>query len=230
MNVKIIMTTLLLLGAAVIPFALGEEINSTKETEITNVTNGNLTATINGPESGYLNTPIEFQGSAQGGVAPYIYEWDFGDGTETILIESPTHTYTKTGSFTITLTVTDSALYEEQETTTTTTITIEKEQIDPTVTITQPKKGMYVNNNQLFSMEKTVIIGDITIKADAVDHESGIKNVTFTIGNEKSEEIIIPPYEYLWDTANFGTVTITATAYDHTGNSATDELSVVKLF
>lgn len=49
-----------------------------------------------------------FFGAAKGGVEPYHYEWDFGDGT-TLQLRNATHVYTQPGNYTVTLTVTDAA-------------------------------------------------------------------------------------------------------------------------
>ena len=64
----------------------------------------------NGPYSGTVGTPVQFDGSASSDVDGTIvsYDWDFGDGM-TGTGAMPTHTYTTDGTFTVTLTVTDDA-------------------------------------------------------------------------------------------------------------------------
>jgi PKD repeat protein len=52
--------------------------------------------------------PIVFPGSAIGGVGPYTYSWQFGDGSPAVGGQAPHHAYTKAGSYVATLTVTDS--------------------------------------------------------------------------------------------------------------------------
>jgi PKD repeat protein len=49
---------------------------------------------------------IQFQATATGGVPPYTFLWDFGDGNRSTA-QSPSHMYTMPGSFTVTVTVTD---------------------------------------------------------------------------------------------------------------------------
>ena len=49
---------------------------------------------------------IKFQATATGGVPPYTFMWDFGDGS-TGTSESPSHDYLNPGSFNVTVTVTD---------------------------------------------------------------------------------------------------------------------------
>ncbi len=54
-----------------------------------------------------VNESIQFTGTAWGGVEPYIWHWDFGDGA-TATDQNPQHAYTTEGTYDITLTVTDS--------------------------------------------------------------------------------------------------------------------------
>jgi len=49
---------------------------------------------------------LQFSGSASGGIPPYTYYWDFGDGI-TSTLQNPTHYYTVPGNYTVNLTVTD---------------------------------------------------------------------------------------------------------------------------
>ena len=53
-----------------------------------------------------LGEDIRFEPRIGGGISPYSYEWDFGDGnTSTDVV--PTHAYKSEGSYTVTLKVTD---------------------------------------------------------------------------------------------------------------------------
>jgi len=63
-------------------------------------------ANAGGPYSGVINQAVQFEGSAIGGVSPYSYEWDFGDGGSST-DQNPTHVYTSVGTYDVTLTVTD---------------------------------------------------------------------------------------------------------------------------
>jgi hypothetical protein len=49
---------------------------------------------------------IGFAVNVQGGISPFSYEWDFGDGATSIEAE-PWHKYNKSGDYTVTVTVTD---------------------------------------------------------------------------------------------------------------------------
>jgi len=72
--------------------------------ELVAVLNPNFSADTS---SALTGTPIQFTSDILGGVAPFSYSWDFGDGT-TSTDTNPVHTYSSAGSFSVTLTVTDS--------------------------------------------------------------------------------------------------------------------------
>jgi len=65
-------------------------------------------ADANGPYTGIVGTPVDFDGtgSSDPGGSIVAYDWDFGDG-EMGTGEAPAHTYSVDGIFTVTLTVTD---------------------------------------------------------------------------------------------------------------------------
>lgn len=56
--------------------------------------------------SGTVPLAVAFQAIPSGGTAPYVFHWDFGDGT-TSTTQNPTHTYQVAGTYTVTLTVSD---------------------------------------------------------------------------------------------------------------------------
>lgn len=58
---------------------------------------------------------VNFTSTKSGGVAPFTYLWDFGDGT-TSNLENPAHTYTYEGPFSVILTVTDTNGVDSTET------------------------------------------------------------------------------------------------------------------
>lgn len=58
------------------------------------------------PSTGIEPLAVTFSSSIGGGLAPYTYAWDFGDGGSSTLAD-PTHTYSTTGTMQVILTVTD---------------------------------------------------------------------------------------------------------------------------
>jgi hypothetical protein len=60
------------------------------------------------PTGPYANHPVTFTAAAGGGVPPYSFSWDFGDGS-TGSGSLVSHTYASSGGYRITLTVQDSA-------------------------------------------------------------------------------------------------------------------------
>src|SRR5712691_3603678 len=59
------------------------------------------------PSSPQTNQQVTFTGAANGGTAPYVFSWTFGDGS-TGTGSAVTHAYTSAGTFTVALTVKDS--------------------------------------------------------------------------------------------------------------------------
>jgi PKD repeat protein len=65
-----------------------------------------LTASANADKTtAAIGESIHFSGLATGGASPYVWGWDFGDGSSSTA-QNPTHSYSSVGSFTATLTVT----------------------------------------------------------------------------------------------------------------------------
>ena len=68
---------------------------------------GEYEVNIYGPYYSFINTHIQFNGSARNGTEPYTYLWDFGDGNTSQEI-CPVHSYTTPGNYTVLFTVNDS--------------------------------------------------------------------------------------------------------------------------
>jgi PKD repeat protein len=70
---------------------------------------GALTATASADRTfGTLPLTVNFTGAGTGGTQPYSYRWTFGDGSDAVTEQNPSHTFATVGSFPVTLTVTDS--------------------------------------------------------------------------------------------------------------------------
>ena len=74
-------------------------------------------------------TPIQFAGAVTGGVGPYTYAWNFGDGDKASSLAS-TYTYLNSGTYTVTLTITDSMNHVGKG-----TLTVTIQDAPPAVTI-----------------------------------------------------------------------------------------------
>lgn len=59
-----------------------------------------------GPYFGEVEEDIYFKGNATGGIKPYNWSWDFGDGNSSYE-QNATHNYSKEGAYVVNLTVTD---------------------------------------------------------------------------------------------------------------------------
>jgi len=104
------------------------------------------------------------------------------------------------------------------------------ENIPPVVTITRPVNGIYIADHYIIGFFLPLIIGKITIEAEASDNQTGIKKVEFSINNVLQETVTAPPYNWTWRKSSLGIESIQVTAYDNAGNKATKEMFVVKFF
>jgi len=71
-----------------------------------------LQVTVSSQLTGFCNSPVwnmvTFHANVTGGVPPYTYRWDFGDGSPTATDAVPSHHYVKGGWYTANVTVMDS--------------------------------------------------------------------------------------------------------------------------
>lgn len=186
---------------------------------------GPIFTDANGPYKGYCTYNIQFGGTVWGGIPPYTYFWDFGDGTTSDL-QSPTHNYTSIGNFTATFTVIDS---EGNTSSDTAKVTITY--APPVVSITKPTKGLYVMNIRVLPLpNKCIAIGPITIEVQASKIPLGIERVEFAIDGTLKDTDTETPYAWTWSVPSFSKHTITVTAYDSQGDKTSASIQVLKLF
>ena len=94
------------------------------------------------------------------------------------------------------------------------------------VGITRPSDALYVNDREIIPLSGTIIIGGITIDADAASN-TGIRNVEFYIDGEMRYNDTEAPYEWLWDEHAVGSREIAVRAYDIRGSEAGDSIDVL---
>ena len=95
----------------------------------------------------------------------------------------------------------------------------------PLVSIERPSNYLYILDKEIFPLKMPVIIGKITVTADAFD-EDGISKVEFYIDDVLRFTDHNEPYSWLWSEFAIGWHEIKVIAYDMKGNKATDEQNV----
>ncbi len=154
---------------------------------------GPLRGEAGGPYSGLASdTPVQFNGLAFGGVPPYTYLWDFGDGNISTE-QNPSHLYRDVGTYNITFTITDDDGNISNDTTTA-TLTYGP----PTVWYIKPEQALYIANLRICNFPSTLILGKITVQADASHPLIGIDRIEFYIDFELQAVDYTPPYTWTW--------------------------------
>lgn len=165
---------------------------------------------------------IQFHGSATGGKSPYQWQWNFGDG-ETSNLQNPVHSYNNEGVYVATLTVIDSIGNIASDSA---YVYIFKEDNQaPHVQIVKPRNALYMNDRKIVSMPFTIVIGNVTVEANASD-DIGISKLEFYIDNELKHTNYSYPYYWLWNQTAIGKHGIKVIAYDFAGYTAMDEQKV----
>lgn len=96
----------------------------------------------------------------------------------------------------------------------------------PTINIEKPKNYLYVSNKEILPTPFPIIIGGITIDANAID-ENGIKKVEFYVDNHLKESMESKPYSWMWNEFVIGMHKIKVVCYDNADNIAGDEEKVL---
>ena len=190
---------------------------------------GLLQAEANGPYEGDDQTVINFTGSIIGGLPPYTFQWDFGDGGASSE-QNPAHKYDSVGTYTATFTVKDS---EGTENTDSANVTVTYAL--PSLTLIKPVDAVYVMNLKVYSFPEptygAVVIGPIVVAFDAYQKQFGIDRVEFYLDGKLVVTDTRAPYRWVWITLAFGEHVVSAFAYDGSGNRSKEEgTSVLKFF
>jgi len=97
--------------------------------------------------------------------------------------------------------------------------------VPPTVELTKPQAGaLYMFDRQLFPLpvQRAIIIGQVTVTANAADAISGVEKVTFSVDGTPVFTDDTSPYTWAWNVSSLlQQHTIQATAIDNVGNEAT---------
>jgi len=99
----------------------------------------------------------------------------------------------------------------------------------PSLAIEKPHLGkLYIFDREVLPIlgQKAIIIGKITIVAQATDELAGIAKVEFYIDGEYKAEDTTTPYEWTWEEKAFGTHTVKVIAYDNAGNKKSEEVEI----
>ena len=101
-----------------------------------------------------------------------------------------------------------------------------KSEENPIVIIERPRKYLYVLDREIVPLRMPVILGDITVIAEASD-EDGIQKVEFYVNDILKSTDYEEPYSWLWDEFAMGEHELKIIAYDNKGNEAQDEVKVM---
>jgi PKD repeat protein len=180
----------------------------------------NLTAYAGGPYSGNAEESIQFEGTVFGGVLPYTYLLEFGDGN-TSNVKAPAHTYAKPGVYQATFTVIDG---DQNSSSDTTNVTVGTSR--PTVTIIRPDNAFYCANIRLFPLQIPLVIGRINVKVDAYQEDVGINRVCFYVDTWLQYTDYEEPYEWVWNERLLFSHTLAVSAVSNDGKRAHATLEV----
>ena len=93
------------------------------------------------------------------------------------------------------------------------------------VRIVKPRNAIYIFDKAILPSKKPIIIGKITIKAEAFSSHP-INKVEFYVDDELKFIDDASPYQWLWNERAFGEYEIKVIAHDKYSDEATDEINV----
>src|SRR5215203_4636129 len=161
---------------------------------------------------------FSFDADASGGTGPYTVNWNFGDDSEESDEQSVVHTFTEAGNYTVTLTVTDS---EDQTATDTLEITVEESSEEPATDEEPPATESLAAE---ITSNATSGNAPATFSFDAnASGGTGPYTVNWNFGDdseESDEQSVVHTF------TEAGNYTVTLTATDSTGETATDTLEI----
>ena len=110
-------------------------------------------------------------------------------------------------------------------------LTGKEDNIEPDIVITKPiENNIYFRNKVITEFDKTIIIGDIKLKADPTDIGVGTDYVEFYVNNNLKHRDYDYPYEWDWTESFFGKCTLKVCVLDKAQNENYVETQLLKLF
>jgi len=97
---------------------------------------------------------------------------------------------------------------------------------NPLVSIERPRNYLYVFDKEIVPLKIPLIIGKITVTANAYDEE-GIERVEFYVDDVLKSTDYDEPYSWLWNEFVIGWHEIRVVAYDNSGKEGEDEIDVI---
>ncbi len=165
-----------------------------------------------------------------------FYMWNWGDGSYTNwlgpyssgLNMTANHKWNESGEFEIKVKAKDS---HDAESIWSDPVKIIIENKPPNLEITKPIQGaIYLIDDLLCSFITNIIIGPITITAEASDNISGMNRVETYIDNILKNTDSTQPYRWKWIDRDFTFSTIKLVAFDNAGNHVIQQIKVFKFF
>jgi len=188
-----------------------------------------LEITLVVPSFGIIDHQIACNATVAGGKKPYVFEWDFGDNS-TATTQNATHIYTKKGTYHITFSIIDA--FQQKKQTIKHIIIYNQDTTDPEIILQKPISGLYINNNEIlnFQFETSLVIGPITIDAQAQDKETFIKNMSLQLPDITTVTSSSDHITYDWNDKGFAYITLVITATDYADHMAIKQYKILKLF
>jgi len=150
-----------------------------------------------------VGSTATFNGTVSGGVAPYTYSWNFGDGTTATGTLTPSHPYYAIGTYSALLSITDS---EGEDVSSVATVTVAD--VVPTVSIAGPPTG---------NVGASVVFSTVTIDPSPPALFAGFL-YNWNFGDGTTMKGTNPTASHAF--ASPGTYTVSVTATDQNGETS----------
>ncbi|MBN1280635.1 MAG: VCBS repeat-containing protein [Candidatus Thermoplasmatota archaeon] len=195
-----------------------------------------LAPNITGPGYGRPNVSYTFCITVTDPNGDDLYcNWDWGDGTSSGWLGPypsgqmmcASHAWAQEGTYEIVVHVKDQ--YGTQVTSEPFPFIVDG--TPPALTLVTPQKqALYVNDEYRRDFFVTLVLGAITLEAEADDTGCGVENVSLYIDRDWKATFTEEPYCWLWSTTAFFRHTISVVAFDRVGNNASMQRVVWKFF